>query len=233
MTFIDNEADLLAEHQAAKEAAEAARRAEEEREYEAIRAKQREAEQAARAKRVVVYGPIYDAIAAAVAAEAGWACQHDGDLHLKVTHDGYTVNADYQISIDHRRERVSSYRSRETDQLQVTVSGSERKVFPQKKDKSFSYDKIADVVRSWASWKISGAKAEANKKANAEPVAFFRADHPGLSDYYGAMRVFAAATTDPGRPLMVKLDVTRAMSYDDAHAIYEVLVARGLIKKEG
>lgn len=233
MTFIDNESELLAEHQAQKEAAEAARKMEQEKKWEEQRVKAREAEAIARASRIKAHSFIFEAIAHEISRRPHWECQHDGELRLTITSQGFTLNKDYlPLHVENRQERLSAWRSRETSQLQVTIgSYGERKTYPQKKDGSFSYDKIADRVCEWAQGKIETAKTERGKQNNSGRTSEWLASHPGIKEYYGAMRVSPSSVD--GSPLFVKIEISRAMDEETATALYDFLVARGFVKKEG
>lgn len=103
--------------------------------------------------------------------------------------------------------------------------------FPQKKDGTFSYEKIACELVGYVYKAVNAAKAAAAKASVSDVVGIFRRKH-GIDPYYGngAMKA-EASSVGAEKPLFVTVEIKRAMSVVEAEKLTEVLTELGFMKK--
>jgi hypothetical protein len=189
-----------------------------------------EAEQAAKAdaaRKIARNKSLYkfrQGIVDAVIALGGTAMTTEDDRDIFV--DG--VNCANWIDYVEEREHHSSYRSRPSGKLRLSIGAwGDRASYPQRKDGSFSYDKIAVVLRGMASRKKVEAAMEAARAANANSVAALQQEL-NLPDYSGVV----AASSNPEKPVLVDLSrVSSAklnMTVDAARALMVDLRKHGI-----
>lgn len=216
MTFIDDEAELLREHQAQKAAREAAREAEE----EAAREARRKAEAQKRWDRE---RPIWDGIARHLSEGTRVRDPETG----QITWDG--VKLVWLVDI---QEVHAGAKWWPTGKLKVTVGEyGNRTTYPQRKDGTFAYDKMAIKLAEIVSRRRRQEKARSQGAINSQVVKELK-ESLGLESYGSEFQY----TDDPARP--VQVEFKRSMSVDQAKAVYKALRALGIQigypkKKEG
>ncbi len=235
MSFIDNEAEMMAEHEAAKAQAKAEQEAAARAAQEVENAKYRETQRIANEKRCAELLPYYVEIAKALSDIEGFrATVVEGELQFRVVSQGYVyTNLHYYLSFETRYERSHAWRGLDKPKgVSCTVGQyGERKTFPQKKDGTFSYGKIADALVLYVRRAVSEAQTKAAKAQVADVVGDFCTKH-GIREYYGngAMKA-EASSIGAEKPLFVTVEIKRAMSVADAERLAEVLYGLGLMKR--
>lgn len=209
MNTFFNEAELLAEHQAQvaeklreAEAIEAAEREKRNKEFAA----QRETE---RAKKNALVE------------------RHLNQIALHLPRDMFAVVKNGEILIDGFRpwwefkERYTSsgWRSKPTGTFQFSVGDyGERKVFPQRKDGSFSYLKISQEMVD--SVRVAKARKQRNdaQKTN-EQVADAVREEFGFREWSSNV----TASTEADKPIHLQLSINHAFTVDRAFEILTIL----------
>ena len=157
----------------------------------------------------------------------GHKCSIDID-NWKLMIDG--IDATWWLRVDHVYHRISSWRSKQTAQLRiVTGSYGDRKSFPQKKAGDFSYDKIAGELLSRVWGKLEEEKRKRQMNRNANDVAILAAEFaPHITEYY---RPFSASSRDDDKTVVVNLkeiyDPAITVTLEQARVIMTTLRSLG------
>lgn len=209
MINLTNEAELMAEHQAqaevARKAEEAARRAAEEKASEEWRAK-RAAERAASN--------------ACVEKHLKQIKQHLPSAMNVIISDGcITIDGIRPIWEFKERYTSSSLHSRPTGTYQFTVGDwGDRKVFPQRKDGSFSYAKVAEQMLH----QVQVAKVR-KELANAQTANHSAA--AAIREEFGIDRWSSKVTPSQSveKPIHLQISINRAVTTERAREILTIL----------
>ena len=146
------------------------------------------------------------------------------------------LNVECQYNIDINKQYKSSgrfgrfNRSVETDRYRiVTGSYGNKSQYPQKKDGSFSWNKIGDDMIRYAERKVSESKLLAVQTSNKNGVAELKAEF-GLTDwnseYDSVLKISASANTE--KPVHVKIDFKKNMTADEVRHLRNALKILGL-----
>jgi hypothetical protein len=209
MINLTNEAELMAEHQAQAEAAlraeEAARRAAEEKASEEWRA-ERAAERAASNARVEKHlKQIKQHLPTAMNVIISDGC---------ITIDGIRPQWEFK-----ERYTSSTWRSRPTGTYQFTVGDwGDRKVFPQRKDGTFSYAKLAEQMLH----QVQVVKVRQELRDAQENNKLFAAairEEFGI-DHWSSMVTPSQADQ---KPIHLRVSINRAVTTERAREILTIL----------
>ena len=156
--------------------------------------------------------------------------------------DGVRVSG--HIWLDETYAHMSMWRSTPTGRFRVVVEipdlkfsrqtnrsypGWTKQSYPQKKDGSYNYKAIAGHLVAGAKRETAANLTEATRKAN-EAAAVRVRQLTGCTEYYGPMKVSASA--DGLFPVLVKIEITQAMTEVEAQAVHAALVDLGVIEKK-
>jgi hypothetical protein len=213
-----NETELLAEHNAAKEAA----RIVEEAKLEAEREQRRKLEQDERANANIKNSKHLHEIVKHIPKARRWLIV-ESDFKLFI--DGVDCSWNYEFRAEWTND---TWRSRPTGRHRFSLGDyGSRKSFPQRKDGTFNYKAIAEDLCYYADRQISKATIENTRKYNAACVAKMQHDL-GLEEYWGPMAISPSA--DEASPVFVKVKIERAMTPSETIALHTALKGLGLVK---
>ena len=137
------------------------------------------------------------------------------------------VNLTHAITVKGTHTHVSSWRVRPTGKLVCTVSLTETKTFPQRKDGSFSYEKIAELLVAEVERRLTRANMDEVRNTNRAGVDALRQDL-GLEKYHGVMQVEPSANVT--FPVHVTVKIERSMTYARAVELANLLREHGFLK---
>lgn len=169
-------------------------------------------------------GTIQQRVVDAVNAIEGATAQLvDGKLHVN--------GQNMEFRFDMREERTSStFHRRASGKIRVLVGPwGEKEQFPQRKDGTHNYEKMARSLVRHAERERLAIIARCNREDNEVLVDALR-DELGLSRY--SRPVYLNATTDASRPVHFDLEIKRRMTVQEARDLYAILKAAGLVGDE-
>lgn len=138
------------------------------------------------------------------------------------------VDCNYWIDIKEEYTGTSSWRSRPNGKIRVSVgSFGSRTSYPQKKDGTHNYAKIASRLVGLANAEIAKKRAEAQAARNAGGAEELRKEL-GLQEYWGTMRVNTSSRKD--KPIKVGVEIKQEMTADEARALHAALKNLGYVK---
>jgi len=145
-----------------------------------------------------------------------------------VDHKVVVLGIDVSWFIEFREQLTgSSYHRRVTGHYNLSIGDyGNRTNFPQKKDGTYSYDKIAEKLIGIAGHKIKAAELEKARQLNKNVVADFCTENKVQE--YGAFNVEASQSSE--KPLFIRFKIERAMTIEQAKALHEGLVKLGVIQ---
>lgn len=223
MTNLDEHLDEFLAEKAAKAAA--AKQAQEAKE-EAERAERRKRDALARLNRNRQHAAIYRKIADTITGDHNVIIVEDeGTMAI----DGIPVHSQMSFNQDYSAGSGRfGWGSKPTGRMSIVVGDyGDRKRYPQRKDGSHSYGKIAEDLVYYATRKLVTNKLELQRRSNDHAAQALRQEL-GMPDYSSA--VVASAT--PDKPIMV--DLARlytprlAMTVNDARQLLKVLQQYGV-----
>ena len=218
-------AEALAE---AKEQERAAARAAEEAKRKAEYEAKQSAETAARAK---VAAALVEALQAAGVNSAHLIEPHKSQVSV-LPGDAYDGNCSLSIERAYAASSRYSFRSQPVGWKVIVGQYGDRKSYPQKKDGTFSYAKIAEEVASRLSVRKAAAerqRKEANlSNANDAIVATLKEAFK-LRDY-GSVRLYPSKYQE--ERVVVKVAIDKPMTLEQATALLEALDTLNLLDKE-
>jgi len=216
-----NEAELFAEHQAAKKAAEEKAEAERQENY-------RKQELAERAKRHERERPVMEAIVKKIRAMNEKAELTNGRLWVN------GVDVSFYIHIVEEYGSGSSvWRRKPTGRTRLSIGDyGSRQSYPQRKDGSFKWEAIANTLISLANRTNTRVRLEGHRKANESVVERVRSRLNVTGYALTSCPMSVSASSVPERPLMVEVKFTKAMTEAEAVALHHALKMVGLIKEE-
>jgi hypothetical protein len=232
--FTDDIHDHMAEHAAEKAAAEARAQAERDAEIEANQQRFREQQEQELRARQRRERPLYEAIARAIDSntmleadcKAARAVLDDDSNKLAIIVRGLHVDVSYRISVGAEHDR-SSGRSKPTGRYRLVVGDyRDRTSYPPRRDDSYNWEAIATKLIGYAARTAAQMRQRQVKEGNVDSVVQFQRQ-TGLESY-GTMQVQPSAVAE--KPIHVKIEFSRAMSYGEAEAVYAALKSCGLIK---
>lgn len=131
------------------------------------------------------------------------------------------------LSITEERSRVTSFRSVANGKYRVTYgSHGSKNNFPQRKDGSFNYAAIAQLIKNdvaRAEIKARQAAVQGKNKETTDRLA----KHLDVVSYDSAYRLTPSSVED--KPCFVTIDIKRAMTPGQAMAIYQMLDTMGFV----
>lgn len=219
--MIDNNTGFSAGIDAAFEAAEAARAAEEKAQAEREEKRMQQEADARRAETRRRYSIRKAIVDAAIALGSTGHTTEDVNTFFI---DG--VDCSFWLSFVEERTHLTKWRSSATGKLRLTVGDfGNRKSYPQKKDGTHNYEEIARVLRGYAARKTASRKAEAMRAKN-DAAAVAIAKEFNLPSYCGLVVPSSAA---PGK---VMLDLSKVykttMTPEHARKVLQALRDLGI-----
>ena len=103
--------------------------------------------------------------------------------------------------------------------------GYRRQSYPQRKDGTHNYAEIAKHIRNYAEKQNATCKADSIRRHN-EPVAMATRESLKVGSYN---HFDISASQSAEKPLFVKWSISRAMTADEACALYGALKCLGLV----
>lgn len=162
------------------------------------------------------------------------AANATSEIGMPVVHDkenGKLVIGGVDTSFALRIEEEwggSSFRPRRTGRVRIVVGNfGSRKSYPERKNGLHNYEAILIELCSYARGSI--ATRETRDRVNLNQVSVFELESElGLSSY-GRMTLRPSSSTDLEKPIVVKIDVSLAVTAERAREIHAALRAAGLI----
>lgn len=214
------EAELLAEHEADKARKEAIEAAEKEAKHEASRQRYLKAEAERREAWQKRTAFIINAVQVEAIKAGHVARLSDGKLLID------EVDVQYVLDITEERTHLSSWRSKPTGKLRVTVGDYGNRVsYPQRKDGSFNYEAIANALCHYANGQNHKTKLEAQQKENASAAAALTNEFFPKAQY-GVDVISPSAT--PGKPVQLTVKFSGAYTAEQARDILLALRVHGI-----
>lgn len=222
ITFENNEADMLFDHQYEQALKDNAAFDAERAEQDLMAAEYRAKGEAARKARVTRELPARKAIAAAV--KAPHVATVDEDTG-EITIDGYTMG--YWLEFSEEHTSVSAWRSRPNGKVRIkTGDFGSRRSFPQRKDGTHNYEEIAAELTRYAVRRSLESAAQDMTRKNQHVAEALRQELK-LPEHYGSMKVTPSANRDGC--VAVKVELNRTMTPEQARTLHATLKALGLV----
>jgi hypothetical protein len=214
-----------------EELAEFQRKSDAEDRKKAQEAEAKKREDARRAQLQKAADRIVDALRAKAPGRKFRANVGDDGASVREAVDRYSYLPYIDLSLEREKTYSRFSYGRYNGKVRVSVGQlGDRAAFPQRKDGTHSYDKIAELAVAKMLREESSARStsemESNREAN-KAGAEALAKELGLAEYYGPMRVAPSSMLE--KPVFVKVNIERAMTYTEAKKLHAALVALNIV----